>query len=374
MEKKTLYNRAKNGKISQWSCWVEENKGVPVILRESGYIDGKKTVKKRFIKKGTNKGKSNEKTSYEQACFIAENMVKERVEQNFVWNIQDIDLPPKYLYPALAISDVSKAKYPCFVQPKLNGARAVSFRHLNDTRILSRNRKVFAGIDHIQRELELFGKYSPDGEIYKHGLNFQQLISLMKKDYLKGENTAYGNLCSTDLEYHVYDLAIPGKTYLERKQILDALIPDDHRIIRKVETVQVNSFEEVKYWHDKWVAEGYEGIIIRNKDMEYAFNDRNKSLIKYKEFLDEEFEIVSFDGEEFDDTLANIMRVLVVWECITKEGEQFNVRPAGSFDARERDYEIAESQIGKMLTVKYQEKSERGVPIFPIGMGIRDYE
>jgi hypothetical protein len=30
--------------------------------------------------------------------------------------------------------------------------------------------------------------------------------------------------------------------------------------------------------------------------------------------------------------------------------------------------------IGQLLTVRYQEKSEDGVPIFPVGTGIRDYE
>jgi hypothetical protein len=30
--------------------------------------------------------------------------------------------------------------------------------------------------------------------------------------------------------------------------------------------------------------------------------------------------------------------------------------------------------VGQMLTVRFQEKSEDGVPIFPVGLGIRDYE
>jgi len=30
--------------------------------------------------------------------------------------------------------------------------------------------------------------------------------------------------------------------------------------------------------------------------------------------------------------------------------------------------------IGKKLTVRYQEKSEDGIPIFPVGIVVRDYE
>lgn len=368
-----LYKRAKNKKVSVWSCWGEEENGVPVIFRESGYTDGKKTVKKKYVRKGTNKGKSNEISPLENALFMANNFIKDKIEENFVNNILDIDLPPKFLYPALAISDTKKAKYPCFVQPKLNGARAVSFRHLKDNRLLSRNRKEFAGVDHITESLFLFGSLSPDGEIYKHGLTFQQLISLMKKDYKEGENEDYKDLSSIDLEYHVYDLAIPNKTYLERKEILDNIIPDWHPIIKQVETVQVNSFDEVKKYHDKWVAEGYEGIIIRNKDEKYAFNDRNKSLIKYKEFQDEEFEIVGYEIEEYDDSLNNQMLELVIWKC--KAGnETFTVRPVGSVIDRAAALKTADEQIGKMYTVRFQEKSKDSVPIFPTGLGIRDYE
>ena len=36
--------------------------------------------------------------------------------------------------------------------------------------------------------------------------------------------------------------------------------------------------------------------------------------------------------------------------------------------------EQADSFIGKMLTVKYQEMSPDGVPRFPCGVAIRDYE
>jgi hypothetical protein len=36
--------------------------------------------------------------------------------------------------------------------------------------------------------------------------------------------------------------------------------------------------------------------------------------------------------------------------------------------------EQADSFIGKMLTVKYQEMSPDGVPRFPSGIAIRDYE
>lgn len=370
----TLYKRAKNSKVSVWSVWIEQENGVPVIVRESGYTDGKKTQKKKYIRKGTNVGKANEKSPLENALFTLTNMVTERIEDNFVRDIGDIDLPPKYLYPALAISDIKKIKYPAFVQPKFNGARAVSFRHLKDARILSRNRKEFAGIDHIEENLELFYQYSPDGEIYRHGFSFQQIISLLKKKYKKGQNKEYPDSESLDLQYHIYDLAIPGMPYLERKRLLDKLIPDNHIFFKKVQTEQVNSWEEVKKWHDIFVARGYEGIIIRNKDAEYAFNDRNESLIKYKEFIDEEFKIVDFEKEEYDDTLNNRMLDLVVWVLETKGGKRFNARPNGSVTERVHAYKNAKKEIGKMGTVKFQEYSEDGVPIFPVFLGVRDYE
>lgn len=125
MNKTQLYKKAKTGKISSWTCWVEDQGDISVIFRETGYIDGKKTLKKTQVKRGTNVGRSNEKSIYDTACFKANNFIKGQIEDNYVLNLDEVDLPPKFLKPSLAKTYDEKSKkhvkFPCFVQPKLDG-------------------------------------------------------------------------------------------------------------------------------------------------------------------------------------------------------------------------------------------------------------
>lgn len=419
MEPTILYKKAKkqpkngNLKVQKWACWVippysgDPEREFPCIVRESGQIDGKMTVKKKFVKKGKNIGKSNETTPYEQACFEARNEIKGKIEDNMVDALSKIDSPPKYLYPALASKHdekktlkLLKERGYLYAQPKLNGARCWKLNHLgfghphdgvpSTADMISRQLKIFTEIDHINQACDMFGKYSPDGEVFNKDFDFQTIISLLKKKYERGENPDYPEFATTDLEYHVYDLAIPDKTYEERKAILDSLFkqlynqpfftPEDC-IIQPVETIRVESLEEIDELNAHYISLGYEGLILRDPESPYAFNDRNLSLIKYKKFYDDEFEIVGHEVEIWDDTLSNKMRNLVIWVCRTSSGFVFRSRPKGSFLERERLFWIAEQQYGKKLTVRYQELSQDGVPIMNIGIGaplesegIRDYE
>lgn len=380
--KTTLYKRAKKGKVTAWTVWVDHDKGTPVLFRESGFIDGKRTLKKKFFVKGNNIGKANEKTPFDLAVDEMNKAIKDSLEDNYVLNIEDIDKPPLYLKPALAKSyDPKKTTFPCIVQPKLNGCRAVSFRHLGDTVILSRQRNEFPGIDHISKAVpSFFDNDSPDGEIYKHGWTFQKIISFTKKFYDYDENPDYPESSSKELEYHVYDLAIPNTNSNHRQSILSNRFEylDHDPCIVRVKTVIVNNHEEIKHWHDKWVVEGYEGIIVRDLSAEYTFNDRTHAIQKYKEFFDSEFVIVGHEVEPWDND--GVQRELIIWVCETPEGNRFNCRPVGSFTERERHAKNPTEHYGKMLTVRYQEKSEDGTPIFGTGRGfaesegIRDYE
>ena len=64
----------------------------------------------------------------------------------------------------------------------------------------------------------------------------------------------------------------------------------------------------------------------------------------------------------------------VIWICETKEKKRFSVRPVGTFEERRKLFLKAKSFIGKFLTVKYQELSDYNIPVFGVGIGIRDYE
>ncbi len=362
-EFQSLYKLAKAGKISKWSVSVHVEDDVPVIVRISGFIGFKERTNRRFIKKGVNIGKSNEKSAWDNAVFIANNYWKDHIEDNYVEDIEDIHKEPKFLYPMLAKPYKECDVWPKYVQRKYNGVRCLSFRHKNDPRMISRKRKEFPALTHIKNSVdEIFGANSPDGEIYNHHLSFQEIVRRTKK-YRAG--------LTEELQYHVYDLAIPNMGFLDRYDLLKKLV-GDHHTVKVAELYPVYTHDGIKTYHDQFVDEGFEGVIVRYPDEEYGFNDRPKHLQKFKEFLDEEFEVVDHYAEEWDDN--GTIRNLVMWVCVTEEGRRFNVRPKGSFERRIRWYDNAKFYYGKQLTVRYQERSEDNVPIFGIGIEFRDYE
>jgi DNA ligase-1 len=113
------------------------------------------------------------------------------------------------------------------------------------------------------------------------------------------------------------------------------------------------------------VSEGYEGTMIRNPSMEYEIGKRSYSLLKLKDFVDAEYRIVDvIDGDGSDKGLA-------IFILETDAGNRFNCRPEGTQSNRAELYLSRKELVGKFLTVRYQELSRDGIPIFPVGVSIR---
>jgi DNA ligase-1 len=137
--------------------------------------------------------------------------------------------------------------------------------------------------------------------------------------------------------------------------------------VKIVESLVANSIDDVKKAHAKYTKQGFEGTMIRNKLGAYK-SGRSANLQKFKDFMDDEFKIVDFtEGEGHD-------KGCVVWECETKDKQTFKVRPRGDVSQRKAWFKEGAKNNGKKLNVRFQEYSTAGVPRFPVGTGIRDYE
>jgi DNA ligase-1 len=205
-----------------------------------------------------------------------------------------------------------------------------------------------------------------DGELYadKAHLSFQEIVGLTKKETLKAgdaEKLTHMYLC-------VYDTIRPG-TNKDRKEFLESLFASrTFAHIKLLPTAVCASDSDAKYLHSQFVEEGYEGLILRNTKGLYKVGHRSADLQKYKEFLDEEFVIVGF--KEGD----GIEKGCVLWRCATKTGLEFDCRPRGTREDRSTLFRSGAAHVGKKLTVRFQEWTTDGVPRFPVGIAIRDYE
>ena len=248
------------------------------------------------------------------------------------------------------------AKFPCFVQPKLDGVRAVGSNGL-----FSRARKQFAHLTHIVNELP--SGIILDGELYTNKLTYQEIVGLVKRETLDVEALQK----QQQIKYYVYDI-INDKPYSERHRDLLVLF-NKHSFnnIVLVQTESCSSDSHMKEMHHKYVEDGYEGIMLRNPNGHYK-NSRSVDLLKYKEFMDDEYTVVGFrEGDGLE-------KGCVIWICQTEEGKTFHCRPRGTHEDRAIFFQNGEHYIGKKLTVRFQEltSSDEKVPRFPVGICFRD--
>jgi len=231
----------------------------------------------------------------------------------------------------------------------------------------SRNAKIYETLSHLVDEKDVIHKLvrngiMPDGEIYKHGWTFQKIIKAVKK------TKEY----TPQLEYWLYDLATFESKFQEeydvRLHTLTKICSQSNLQVKLTPTVILNNHADVIKWHNKWVQEGFEGIILRNIKGKYIYQYRSGNLLKYKEFEDKEFPIIGSDEG------TGLEEGCVVWICEQEDGTPFRVRPKGTREDRRQLFIDTKKYIGEPLTVRFQERSEDNVPIFPVGIAIRDYE
>jgi DNA ligase-1 len=230
--------------------------------------------------------------------------------------------------------------------------------------LFSRNRKTYPHLEHIAAELN---KLPPsivlDGELYSDTLTFQEIVSLVKQETLK-KGAEEKQL---QIKFHIYDLIneMPYEQRYANLQILFNKYKFKNLVLVKTDTCE--SEERMKELHATYVAEGFEGIMLRNKTGLYK-NSRSADLQKYKEFFDDEYEVVNYkEGEGLEEGC-------VLWVCKTPEGKLFSCRPRGTREDRVELFKNGDKYIGKKLTVRFQELTNDKVPRFPVGITFRDYE
>lgn len=366
MELPLLYS-FKNNKFRIWSIKVTPE---CEIVRTYGQEDGVQTVSVQKITSGKNIGKKNETTPYEQACAGAMSMFRKQKVTAGYSEIRSKE--PVLPLPMLAHSFDKRSHritYPAFVQPKIDGVRMITaFNENGEFVFLSRTGKSFGALKGAFEKHLGFLK-SPsivlwlDGELFSSTLTFEEIVSTVRN-----EQTPDPKMFD-QLEYHVYDI-IPENndmSFHERHEALRQLSQKFSDKIKRVPTYVVHNADEVIRHHDNFVKQGYEGVMIRNRDGPYVYK-RSYDLQKYKNFRDDEFVIVDIKEAIGNDAGTAIL------QCKTNNGSYFWVRPRGSKEYRAELLRNKEHILYKLLTVRYQNLTDKNIPRFPVGTTIRDYE
>lgn len=371
-----LYKMSNGGKLQVWEIEATTWSGGDVwgvVRTRWGQEDGLWQETEDVIREGKNVGKKNATTAEKQAELEAEAKWRKQIERRGYVEDRERALAKENdaeggIAPMLAklLEETKKITFPCRIQRKYNGVRMIAVVEDGKCTLWSRKQTSYTpAFPHIVAAYEAHfkgrpGKYIFDGEAYRHGWSLQKISG-----YARVKEPKEGH---EQIKHYVYDLPSCKAGWQTREHDLGNLIWNAGQKIVMVESENVADMKQVKAWHDKWVQDGYEGVILRNLEAPYEFGKRSYQLAKYKEYKEQEFKIVGFtDGRgKFEGCC--------VFVCATKDGKEFECCAPGTLEDRAEWFRRAPEVIGKPLTVKYFEWSEDGKPLQPVGMAVRDYE
>jgi DNA ligase 1 len=368
----TLYKKTSTGAIQQWTVSVHQTtEGWGEIVTVFGQADGKLQTTSDLIKTGKNIGKANETTALAQAEAETKSKWEKKLKSGYCKTIEDaasgaVDkLVEGGVLPMLAKKfweDKEKIKWPALAQPKFDGIRCEAILVNGVCTLWSRTRKPITSVPHVAREVErCFPDQTRtlDGELYNHEYknNFEEIVSFVRQ-----ENPKEGHEV---VQYHVYDI-INDMTNDDRNKWLDENLPSDNPTIKKVETVEVATEDDLLDYYQKCMMAGYEGAMVRNKDGKYV-NKRSADLQKVKPCDDDEFKIVGVTEGR-----GKLQGHAATFICEMENGTQFEAKMRGKQERLKEYFENHDLWKGQLLTVKYQGlTAANGVPRFPVGVRLR---
>lgn len=295
--------------------------------------------------------------------------------------------------PLLAhVYEPHRITYPCYVQPKLNGIRAL----YQNGYFQSRDQLPFPKglLAHLSNSLRtIFGpEVILDGELYVHGWPLQRINAAVTP--VRQQPTEDTKLVT----YNVFDVVDFTKTFEDRFSIAEKRLSYDERnLVFLVDTRRGMGTEHTDACYKAFVDDGYEGMMYRLGDCPYTVlkqtewknedgfsfttqgavrnggmartrflsdkDNRCWHLLKRKDWQDDEFE-----WEFLDEGDGKLKGTLGSFCCKTKSGRAFSVG-SGLTDA-ERSHYWANPPIGRLVKVKYLVLSSDGIPLNPTILAI----
>lgn len=192
-----------------------------------------------------------------------------------------------------------------------------------------------------------------DGEIYLPGYSVNEI-----NHFVKDPNDIHNKL----LQFWCYDIAIPEMVQHKRDRIrFDiksyTIFDDKDKHLNNKEqliilpTYNICNDTAAYAWRDKFIDLGFEGLILRNPDVDYQYGRRRVGYMeKFKAKTDGKFEIVDIQPER--------KRNLPIITCRNDINDStFETRFSMPHDKQEYILNHKEDYIGKFVFISYGERS-----------------
>ena len=353
-----LYKRDSKGKIRILTIEIGYNDAWEAGTRSiAGIKDGNLVTSGWKESSPKNVGKSNATTALTQAEAEAKANWDKKLEKEYFLQIEDVDSYERFK-PMLASDYTKRHQSEGHSQPKLDGIRCLADKN----GLWTRQGKPINSCPHIWESVRSIVENSPDivldGELYNHDLkeDFNKITSLVRKSKSTPEDILEAEKM---VEYHVYDMfssVTPNLLFAQRTHVLEAIIKSEG-CTQLVPTTYCPDQESLDAMYGQYMTDGYEGQMVRN-DIVYE-NKRSNGLLKRKEFITEEYEVVSMEqgqGNWHGHTKRFILRM--------PNGETCGSGVRGKQDVLKALWESQKSPT--WATLRYFGLTPDGVPRFPV--------
>ena len=362
-KKKPLYKQTKSGKMQfhQIVAYLTptSNEGTYKVSSYYGQVEGTVQIAEELVVRDSlHKLKAYVDSKYNRKLNREGYYESEQAAR--------VDLN-RYIRPMLAkdyTKDGHKIKFPCMVQPKLDGHRCVAVVLDGKCTLYSRKGERITSMNHIRDEVQQiaaarnYRDITLDGELMHQdsSVSFENTSSLVRLKTAKPE--------CRNIKLNVFDTMDKSPFWERALEYTDFCT--GAKYLKAVPTTELTNADQVDDLLDTMIADGHEGVMLRNRDSRYK-HSRSPDLQKLKRFMDSEFEIVDVVPGKGKMSACGVF----VCKLPKPSTETFNVKCEGSLESLEEYLTNKEQYIGKQLTVKYQELTKYGKPRFPVGKAVR---
>ena len=273
--------------------------------------------------------------------------------------------------------DSEKAKFPYAATPKIYGIRFLMVGGAALTRSFKPIRN-----EYLQKILSSNLPDGIDGELTS-GSTFQECSSIMR---IKGE---------PDFKVWIFDFVNPKGELKPYKERMDELRKFENFNIPSYEILFptiVSNQEQIDQLMINNLNAGYEGLMLRDPNGIYKFGRssvKENILLKVKEFMDDEAEIISFrekminTNEGLKDNFGRTKRsscqdglkpsgTLGGFILRNSEGLEFSCGSGLNDALRDEVWKNKSKYLGKLVKYKFMSKGIKDLPRHPVFMGFRD--
>lgn len=390
---KYLLGRASTGKFRWWSCesdeeWHEPEHGY-IIQRSYGQVGGKTTLSPAIVV-----DKTKQKRNWQEQLELQFNSeVKKQLDKGYVevpkhpneYSIEELSeifgevatnqvgiIKPMLAKQESKLTNRKILDKEWLCSRKIDGVRCLMYWDGEQVLTASRGGENYnASTTHLRENKDLieFFKKNPtiilDGELYRHGKTLQQISGAARL-----EKNAYD--CDW-LQYWVYDCydkanpeLIAMDRYLFLTNTLDYYFSEDEENEKEVSSsiyvvsqIEVSGEDNIWKLHDQYVAEGFEGCVIRDPNRPYKPNGRTNDMLKFKNYKSEDFLVIGYKlGLRGSEDMT--------FTCQLEDGRTFEAMPVGDRATKAEYVENFESKYkDHKAECTYFNYSEEGIPTQP---------